>query len=363
MRTSSMYLATISLLSFSFFPSHSLAFETESKFSVPLSASTALGFLQSSDLDLKSRVMLVNSIEALPSMRVGRWQIGPHFDYRFQEQMTSLADAGGTNLKGHGPLMGVGLRYNFNKDLFVQGAVDFIGSYDLTKDTSEDEDDNLKEPLGIRAKAGYVFIKRIPQLTFDVDAHYLQFQKIHIAGVDRSKKFDQFSVGVGLTYHFDFGRKANDQPVVANVASESKVETVSEKMESIPGIKKDGENYVLSISGSNFDSNSAVLKDDSKLAIKEAAQKLANENVRFRIEGHTDSSGNEAKNKKLSLARAEALQSILVAEGIQKARTSVAGFGSDKPMASNKTKEGRAQNRRVEIYLQGSLNHKGVDHE
>jgi OOP family OmpA-OmpF porin len=66
------------------------------------------------------------------------------------------------------------------------------------------------------------------------------------------------------------------------------------------------------------------------------------------IEGHTDSVGTAAYNKKLSQRRAEAIKKYMVESGIDANRLKAQGFGFDKPIASNKTKEGRQQNRRVE---------------
>ena len=66
------------------------------------------------------------------------------------------------------------------------------------------------------------------------------------------------------------------------------------------------------------------------------------------IEGHTDSVGTAAYNKKLSQRRAEAVKEYMVGNGIDANRLKAQSFGEDKPIASNKTKEGRQQNRRVE---------------
>ena len=66
------------------------------------------------------------------------------------------------------------------------------------------------------------------------------------------------------------------------------------------------------------------------------------------IEGHTDSVGTAAYNKKLSQRRAEAVKKYMVESGINANRLKAQGFGMDKPIASNETKEGQQQNRRVE---------------
>ncbi|HEX5749042.1 MAG TPA: OmpA family protein [Archangium sp.] len=69
------------------------------------------------------------------------------------------------------------------------------------------------------------------------------------------------------------------------------------------------------------------------------------------IEGHTDDRGNAEANRKLSLARAEAVKGYLVSKGVEPARLEAKGFGPDQPIASNKTDKGRAANRRVEFII------------
>src|SRR5690348_15055062 len=63
-------------------------------------ASWRVGSLKNSDAGLKSRTMDALSIQVSPGYRIGRFFVGPSFDYHFQGQMTSLETAGGTNLKG-----------------------------------------------------------------------------------------------------------------------------------------------------------------------------------------------------------------------------------------------------------------------
>jgi outer membrane protein OmpA-like peptidoglycan-associated protein len=79
----------------------------------------------------------------------------------------------------------------------------------------------------------------------------------------------------------------------------------------------------------------------------------ANAGTGFLIEGHADSTGDAAHNMDLSKRRAEAVKSVLVSQfGIDAARLTTAGLGSTKPVASNDTPQGRAENRRVEFVRQ-----------
>jgi OmpA-OmpF porin, OOP family len=103
--------------------------------------------------------------------------------------------------------------------------------------------------------------------------------------------------------------------------------------------------------GINFDTDSDHLKPESGAVLKQVAAALGkNPNLKLEIDGYTDSVGNAAHNLDLSKRRALAVQSVLVSQfGIDASRLTSNGFGADKPMGSNDTPDGRAQNRRVEF--------------
>ena len=103
-----------------------------------------------------------------------------------------------------------------------------------------------------------------------------------------------------------------------------------------------------------------ILFDTGKSSIKEQSAGVLNDIVgilkeytlaTFTVEGHTDSTGSEKLNQKLSEDRAAAVKDYLVSNGIDASRLSSAGYGESKPIDSNKTRAGRANNRRVEINL------------
>src|SRR5207237_731906 len=99
-----------------------------------------------------------------------------------------------------------------------------------------------------------------------------------------------------------------------------------------------------------FDFDKATLKPEGKQKLAEVVRELkANPNIRVLVEGHTDSIGSDAYNQRLSERRAKAVADYMESEGITASRITTKGWGKTKPVASNKTKEGRAQNRRVEI--------------
>lgn len=99
-----------------------------------------------------------------------------------------------------------------------------------------------------------------------------------------------------------------------------------------------------------FDTDKAVIRETGKAKLDEVAASLGEwGKVRIEVAGHTDSTGSAAYNKKLSKKRAEAVKAYLVGKGIEAERLQAVGYGEAKPIASNKTREGRAKNRRVEL--------------
>jgi outer membrane protein OmpA-like peptidoglycan-associated protein len=102
--------------------------------------------------------------------------------------------------------------------------------------------------------------------------------------------------------------------------------------------------------GINFDVDSDHLRTDAKPAIDQLVAALkSNPAWSVSIEGHTDSTGTAARNLDLSQLRAKSVKAALVAAGIAAERLTTAGLGQTKPIASNDTEMGRAQNRRVEV--------------
>ena len=102
----------------------------------------------------------------------------------------------------------------------------------------------------------------------------------------------------------------------------------------------------------SFDTGRADIKGNFAPILDRFAEGLRNNpNAEVRIIGHTDSTGTDAINDPLSLQRAESTRNYLTARGIGGTRIQVQGMGSRQPIASNNTAEGRAKNRRVEIYV------------
>jgi outer membrane protein OmpA-like peptidoglycan-associated protein len=100
-----------------------------------------------------------------------------------------------------------------------------------------------------------------------------------------------------------------------------------------------------------FPVNSATLSKDAKGTLDQVAGDLSGQNTGYmlELEGYTDATGSEQYNIGLSQRRAEAVERYLVSKNLPLFRIAIVGLGKDKPVADNKTRSGRAQNRRVEV--------------
>lgn len=105
-----------------------------------------------------------------------------------------------------------------------------------------------------------------------------------------------------------------------------------------------------------FDFGKATLKGDASKEIKKVDDFMKKfGSVKVVIEGYTDNVGSDEENKKLSQERADTVKAALVAGGVDGSRLTAVGFGPEKPIADNKTEEGRAKNRRVMAHAQAEI--------
>ncbi len=113
-------------------------------------------------------------------------------------------------------------------------------------------------------------------------------------------------------------------------------------------------------SGILFDTNKADLKQASKNELSQFAAKMSDmQDTDITIFGHTDNTGSDAVNERLSNKRAESVANYLKNSGIASSRITTEGKSYSMPVADNSTAEGRSQNRRVEIYI--SANEKMIE--
>ncbi|MDR2156034.1 MAG: OmpA family protein [Burkholderiaceae bacterium] len=104
-----------------------------------------------------------------------------------------------------------------------------------------------------------------------------------------------------------------------------------------------------------FDFDKSVLKPEGRAKLDDLASKVQGINLEVIIAvGHTDSIGSDAYNQRLSIRRAEAVKAYLASKGIERNRIYTEGKGEKQPVASNRTRDGRAKNRRVEVEVVGT---------
>jgi lipid-binding SYLF domain-containing protein len=115
-------------------------------------------------------------------------------------------------------------------------------------------------------------------------------------------------------------------------------------------LSRPGSRMVLSDSQIHFASGQATIPVNAEPALTDIAKSLQNNpSWRVRVEGFTDNVGGQEQNRRLSRERADAIVNWLADHGINRSRLSAAGYGESRPIATNATPQGRAQNRRVEL--------------
>ncbi len=125
----------------------------------------------------------------------------------------------------------------------------------------------------------------------------------------------------------------------------AKVETVQDA-NNLQAIKVTFDNGIL------FATNKSELSPASREALIKFANSLKNSpDTDVTIYGHTDNTGSRAVNERISKERADAVANYLVSQGISRSRMTTEGLAFDQPVADNSTASGRAQNRRVEVYI------------
>lgn len=141
------------------------------------------------------------------------------------------------------------------------------------------------------------------------------------------------------------GRRMDKQKKELEAIEGAKVETVQD-VNNLQAIKVTFDNGIL------FATNKSELSPASRDALAKFATSLKNSpDTDITIYGHTDNTGTRAVNERISNERADAVANFLVGQGISRSRITTEGLAYDQPVADNNTAEGRAQNRRVEVYI------------
>jgi OmpA-OmpF porin, OOP family len=139
---------------------------------------------------------------------------------------------------------------------------------------------------------------------------------------------------------------ANDNEYDLTIIERQNMTQVIQANEMLEALIKDGF-IALDIL---FDTGKSTIKTESQPIVDQIFELLnSNVSLKVSIEGHTDNVGSSESNKTLSDARAKSVVSALVTKGISVSRLSSIGWGQERPVADNRTEEGRTKNRRVEI--------------
>lgn len=235
-----------------------------------------------------------------------------------------------------GPRLSLPWTENFETYLTGQGGV-FGGVSGRLKDEVDGgvslgggADFYLTENLALSAygRWNYVFIQPDPDNLTN-----------NIPDEERNENLQYVTAGIGVKYDFRGAKEApKPAPVVAKPAPTPAIPAPTKRKIVLRGVR--------------FDFDKADIRPDARAILDEAAKTLKEEGaVAIVVEGHTDARGTEPYNLKLSQRRAAAVRQYLASKGIDASRLTVEAYGESKPVATNDTDEGRAQNRRVELNI------------
>lgn len=148
--------------------------------------------------------------------------------------------------------------------------------------------------------------------------------------------------------------------------AEQKAQSAYEDLQKFGSVSADARGTVISLSGSLlFASGKSALMPTARRRLGDVAEALMKNDphAKLIVEGHTDSTGSAKLNDALSLKRAESVRSYLVSRGIPRDQIEAQGYGFSRPIADNSTPDGRANNRRVEIVVQGPQQGQGIQNQ
>jgi outer membrane protein OmpA-like peptidoglycan-associated protein len=188
--------------------------------------------------------------------------------------------------------------------------------------------------------------------------------KENLAASERSSALKTEQIASEQKAGFDAETRLIKQQVDANAEARLEKESTDAEARRVKGLAdaevrrlntiitlEKGKKVVLK--GINFETNKATLRMESQTNLMQAYNALvANPTVQVEISGHTDNVGSQHSNQVLSLKRAQAVRNWLVQKGIASNRMNALGKGDNEPLSSNDTDAGRAENRRIEFYVE-----------
>jgi OOP family OmpA-OmpF porin len=170
------------------------------------------------------------------------------------------------------------------------------------------------------------------------------FSGDYVACYELKKNGKEYNIKISDFANYDGGNRTTQFRLYVLEMEAMKQEITANEM--LDALNKDGF-IALNIL---FDTGKSTIQQESLPIIEQINELLKGDaTLKVSIEGHTDNVGDAASNKKLSNDRAKVVMDALIAKGIDNARLSFIGWGQEKPVADNRTDEGKAKNRRVEI--------------
>jgi outer membrane protein OmpA-like peptidoglycan-associated protein len=147
--------------------------------------------------------------------------------------------------------------------------------------------------------------------------------------------------------------KELEQERQARLTAEKKAQEALDNLAKMAALKQEARGLVITLSGAvTFVTNDSTLLPVAMSSLNNVAAALkATPDRSILVEGHTDSMGSHAYNMDLSQRRAEAVRLYLISQGVPQEMIKAQGIGPDRPVAENRSAEGRASNRRVEIIV------------
>ena len=197
----------------------------------------------------------------------------------------------------------------------------------------------VSERLGINVMSKYTYM-----WTDELD---------NATSTDRNFQDQALMTSLGVTYNFST-KKDSDKDGVADEDDKCPNLAGTAANNGCPEINNETKEIMANaMKGLFFETGSAVIKGESYAVLDNVANVMKSNNAyKLFVSGHTDNTGDQALNLKLSKERATAAKNYLVKKGVDASRITSTGFGDSQPVADNGTAEGRKQNRRVEFNIQ-----------